>query len=780
MAEKDGGAIYSNKDSFIHYSIFNGNVAKRDAGAIYFLERGLVTSCDFNDNYADGNGGAILSKIYGTVTNSNFNNNYADLASGAIESHGGGTVDNCAFNNNTAGWIVGAVRIYDDGVVRNSNFTNNKGRYGGALNLYENGKVESSQFINNSGDIGGAIYFNDGGTVDNSGFEKNSAENGGAISIYLGTLNINNSTFIDNAASSGTNNVDLGDRAALITNNVTPEDLGPLKRIIVDVAVENITFGQNLIVNVLNVTSQGSVLEGSMVLIIGNQSDERDLVDGATQFSIPDLESGFYTAKLNYMNGSELILTKTIEFTVNSLNASLEIITVTNVTYGDAVNITAKVCYGDVPINEGNISIVIDDEKYSSKLENGIATIIISNLNAGKYTNAVTYEGKNYNALANVTFSVSKRVLYLDFNVTDVVFGDDVKITVQVSGVDSLNEGNVSVVINNETYSTNIVNNYGLITISGLNEGLYSSNLIYDGGENYNVPSKLISFSVSKKVLSLDFNVSDVTYGDSVKILVYLSGVDSLNEGNVSIVINNVAYYANIENNRGSIIIPGLNAGSYSSNITYDGGKNYYCSYKLISFKVLKQNSKIAASNKAFVINYGGKYSITLKDAKGKVIAGQKITFILNGKKIGIATTNSKGVATIALSAKILKTAKAGTKNLVIGLNSANYQASKKSVKIKINKEKTKITAKKKKFKRTKKVKKYTIKLKNSKNKAVKKVKVTLKIKKKTYKAKTNKKGKATFKIKKFTKKGTFKATIKFKGNAYYKKVTKKVKIKVK
>ncbi len=43
-----------------------------------------------------------------------------------------------------------------------------------------------------------------------------------------------------------------------------------------------------------------------------------------------------------------------------------------------------------------------------------------------------------------------------------------------------------------------------------------------------------------------------------------------------------------------------------------------------------------------------------------------------------------------------------------------------------------------------------------------------------------DKKGKATFKIKKLNKKAKFKATIKFKGNKYYKATSKKVKIKIK
>jgi hypothetical protein len=70
--------------------------------------------------------------------------------------------------------------------------------------------------------------------------------------------------------------------------------------------------------------------------------------------------------------------------------------------------------------------------------------------------------------------------------------------------------------------------------------------------------------------------------------------------------------------------------------------------------------------------------------------------------------------------------------------------------------------------------------LKDNTGKAIKKAKVTLKVKGKTYKAKTNSKGKATFKIKKLTKKGTYKATVIFKGNKYYNKLVKKVKIKLK
>lgn len=194
----------------------------------------------------------------------------------------------------------------------------------------------------------------------------------------------------------------------------------------------------------------------------------------------------------------------------------------------------------------------------------------------------------------------------------------------------------------------------------------------------------------------------------------------------------------------------------------------------------VKIESKIIAQTKSFVINYAGTYSIILKDDSGNVIPGEKVTFMLNGKNIGSSNTNANGVATIKLTASILKTAKAGTKKLVIKTDSLKFTNPSKTVYVKINKEKTKIVAKNAIFKKQKKVKRYAILLKNSKNKAIKKVKVTLKVNGKTYKAWTNSKGKAIFKITKLTEKSKFKARIKFAGNNNYRTTSKTVKITVK
>ena len=215
--------------------------------------------------------------------------------------------------------------------------------------------------------------------------------------------------------------------------------------------------------------------------------------------------------------------------------------------------------------------------------------------------------------------------------------------------------------------------------------------------------------------------------------------------------------------------------------LTFSSPYNYLSSSLLINKDSFKVTSQITANPTSFIINYGGKYSVILKDINGQSITGKKVMFRLNGKNIATAVTTNNGVATLTLTANVLKPLKSGNKNLLIEFDGdANYTKVTKTVKLTINKEKSKIVASKKTFKKSQNVKKYTVYLKNSKGKAIPKISLILKVKGKTFKAKTNTKGKATFAIKKINKKGTYKAKITFNGNNYFDKASAKVNIKLK
>ena len=172
----------------------------------------------------------------------------------------------------------------------------------------------------------------------------------------------------------------------------------------------------------------------------------------------------------------------------------------------------------------------------------------------------------------------------------------------------------------------------------------------------------------------------------------------------------------------------------------------------------------------------GINYTVTLKDEYGNALAKRELTISFNGEN-QTATTDENGTATFTLTAKT-----EGEQVLtVIFAGDDSYSAvTDNTTCITISKEASKLTAKKATFK-AKKAKKYKIALKSKSGKAIADAKVVIKVNGKKYKATTNKKGKATFKLAKLTKKGKYKATVKFAGDDCYLGCTvKKVKITVK
>ena len=210
--------------------------------------------------------------------------------------------------------------------------------------------------------------------------------------------------------------------------------------------------------------------------------------------------------------------------------------------------------------------------------------------------------------------------------------------------------------------------------------------------------------------------------------------------------------------------------------------------------KPLDTNLVINSSAKGVVV-------IKLTTAEGNVV-GAIVSYSINGAEKINATTDDHGEIIIKdLTGKVeINATYAGNKTLnpITGNGAFDFTettdnktntssdskpttttptqtATAKTVKVA-----SKIVAKKKTFKVKTKTKKYKITLKTKSGKAIKKVKVTLKVKGKTYKAKTNAKGVATFKITKLNKKGKYTAKIKFAGNKSYKATSKKIKLTVK
>ena len=747
-ASGDGGAVYFiEMDSIVLNCKFTGNSASGDGGAVYFMYNGEMINCNFINNTASGDGGAI-NMGSGTVSNCNFTGNTANHDGGAVYFEDESTVTNCNFEGNKATGsdsCGGAVYFYCEytisSIVINCNFTGNSAsRDGGAVCFIISGSVENCNFNNNTAGYGGAINFNNDGTVTNCNFTGNSASGDGGAVYFEQAGNVAGSRFTNNTANGDGGAVYFLSEGTVSNCNLTGNhaNYGGAVYFKENGAVENCNFTGNIAnrsggavwMNSGNVTGcsfadNAAIRDGGAVkMYFGNVTDCDFAGNGAIR------DGGAVYIK---ENGA----VENCNFTDNTAvenGGAVYLNNESNVINCNFTNNAAFIHGGAVDIYSGNIS------------------------NCNFNNNTVTTMG-------GAVYS------YAQSNITNCNFTDN---KADYSG------GALGLNGDSKVSNTNFKNNVA---------GDGSNDIVTTNNATVTLENVSPENVTSQTQVDLYILVNNVTYPSAVEIKVNVTeNHKGLNEGSVYVVINNKTYAADVVNGTAVIKIPNLTAANYNDvKVTYNGSGKYTKSYQLVSFTVLKQTTAITAAAKTYVINYGGKYSVTLKDSKGNAVAGKTVTITINGKNYK-AVSGSNGVATFGLTKAMLKSA--GTNVVTIKFaGDINYAASTTTAKIKVKKESVKILKAKKtyKFKKTKKSKNIKVTLKNSKNKAMKKVKVTIKLSgkkikgKKKITAKTNKNGVVKFKLgKKLTKKTKIKYTITYNGNSYYNKVTKKGKIIIK
>ena len=368
----------------------------------------------------------------------------------------------------------------------------------------------------------------------------------------------------------------------------------------------------------------------------------------------------------------------------------------------------------------------------------------------------------------------------------DVKSGDEFVIMVE-----NHNEGMnyVPVCHADETTVANVRANTSLVSFDGKHwYDLYDlagpSEYFYQADELSNTCQiaciKAFTSLYNAQILRLDvneFNSANVNEKITINLAVhgnqfYFDTMQVTNNTLISLNINGKYYYAKLNDGEASIDVSFDDGGVYSLAAAY--GNNLFAS-NIVQFNfTVKANTVLSAKPLSKV--YGGSENsiITLKDGKGNVISNALVTFAINGKKTTFKT-NDKGQISVPINLA------PNTYTAIVSYAGNNiYYGTDIKIPITVKKATPKLTASKKTFKLNKKTKKYTVTLKDKFGRSIKNAKVKLIIKGKTYAAKTNKNGKATFKINKLNRKGSFKATVKFAGNKYYRSISKKTAFKIK
>lgn len=389
----------------------------------------------------------------------------------------------------------------------------------------------------------------------------------------------------------------------------------------------------------------------------------------------------------------------------------------------------------------------------------GLANITITGVIGNYYTMSFKYAGSDYYAASSG--SVRLRVkMPTNFVVSDtrVVKGGSFIVTLRNSNKKVLANKAVTFIIDGKTYSRT-TNKKGVASIK-LNLAMGKTHNItskYAGSSYYGASSKNVAVFV-KTPTKLTNSGANVASGNSYIVTLTDSNGKALSNRAVKLVYRGKTY-KKTTNSKGQVGLK-ISAGignRYKMTYRYAGCKTYGPSSGSVTIRV-RMATKLTGPSSTTILK-GSQYKVTLKDANGRLLSKQPVTFKLNGTTYS-RTTNSKGVAILTVNKAAGKTYKfsytyAGTtyynKTTSGNINLAVKQSStiKNSGTSMLNGTL------------------YNVTLKDADAKALSNKVITFTLDGKTYKNNTNDKGVASLLISESAPKTT-KLTYKFAGDATY------------
>ena len=415
-------------------------------------------------------------------------------------------------------------------------------------------------------------------------------------------------------------------------------------------------------------------INDNVTVTINGKSENRTLINGTATIVLSKVSvNEIYTIGANYEGkGKFKDASNSTTFKVYKLDTNIST-SVKQVKLGEVAEITIN-----VDLNATGIISV--GNKYSAVIKKGTALVRILGLGIGNYTYSVVYYGDDtFNSnQTTVTFSVkidcSNETTISGINGLTTA-GNVIGISLPVDA-----EGIFTIVVDGNPVSVGVVNGSASIPISGLDGGKHNITVIYSGDEKYAgyIDSRIVEVAKLTPNATI-YLPSKVTAGKSTTIKINLQ-IDA-----TGYVVVEVAgkKYDNIKvvNGVATVNIAGLKAGEPVLKYTYKGNGKYASVSGSTKLKVV--DSKVTVTLKKVKVKKSAK-KLTLQSTikiDSKTKKGLKVTFKFNGKKIGTAKTNAKGIAKITIKKSVLKKLKVGKKLTY----SATYgkASDKKTVKIK-------------------------------------------------------------------------------------------------
>ncbi len=408
-------------------------------------------------------------------------------------------------------------------------------------------------------------------------------------------------------------------------------------------ANENITYLDDLVVNVEVVGSDSSHLKGTVTLKIGGESYAIDLTDGKGGLRISGLVPGQYDLDIAYEGNDDYFkafnkTSVTVEKQDVFLNVSIPEIKVGEKGY-------AIVTLGPDGV-QGQAVVYVDGvKKKIVYLYNGETSISLSNFAEGEYNITLEFVETQYYNSAEVSgiLNVTRYDSAINISAEDIKVGENATVVIEVSP-QSL-RGEATLIINgvNETiFIDDAVTN---VTISNLAAGKYDVEVIFDGDLRYYSVNASTSFRVLRTPTNLDVIIVEDEKNLNGTITVRTDNVNCT--GVVGVYVNYNLYKLNLTN------------GEARFSVNFDKGTNYIFVYYQGDryFENATWNTTIGVADEFIFIGQNStgfegidfNYSVRLLEVNGIPMPNRIVSIHFNGQKYDV-TTDDDGYAYLKLN----------------------------------------------------------------------------------------------------------------------------------
>ncbi|MBR6024914.1 MAG: Ig-like domain repeat protein [Methanobrevibacter sp.] len=379
----------------------------------------------------------------------------------------------------------------------------------------------------------------------------------------------------------------------------------------VSVSVEDITYGENAIANIV------AEIDGMYTLSVNNVEYPINVTGGKASQIISGLFVEDYVAQIAIVDGNYSAFNQTA-FYVAPRPVSL-VVSVENITYEeDAVVIVEA----DV---DGEYLVYVGDDPYVVIVDDGVGGIAVDALAVGSYAVSVTVVDGNYSAVNFTSFDVEVKEIDVSVSVEDITYGESALVFVEADV-----DGEYLVYVGDDPYVVIVDDGVGGIAVDALAVGSYAVGVtVVDG--NYSAVN-FTSFDVEVKEIDVSVSVDDITYGEKAVVI-----VEADVDGEYLVYVGDDPYVVIVDDGVGGIAVDGLTVGSYAVGVTVVDGN--YSGFDSTSFDVEVKEIDVSVSVEN--ITYGEKAVVIVVSE----IDGEYLVYVGDDPYVVIVDDGVGGIA---------------------------------------------------------------------------------------------------------------------------------------